>query len=93
VEDGLAGFCAMHGLPLALSQVDQDHRFHSALSSHFGISVHSIMGAPIQHEKRFYGVLELVNRHPASPYLAEEVNALACIAWQLARRLATALAP
>ncbi|MDY0000193.1 MAG: GAF domain-containing protein, partial [Polyangia bacterium] len=91
VHEGLAGFCAMEGLPLALSYMDQDQRLQSALSGPYGLSVHSILGAPIQFEGRFWGVIELVNRLPEGPYLAEEVNALAYIGRQLAERLATAL--
>jgi GAF domain-containing protein len=91
VGQGLAGFCALEGLPLALTDVDQDQRFHSLLSQHFGLAVRSIAGAPLQYEGRFYGVLEVVNRQPDGVYTTEELNTLAYLGRQIAERLATTL--
>jgi GAF domain-containing protein len=89
---GLAGFCAKEGLPLALSYVDQDARFYSALSQRLGLGIASLAGAPVQYQGRIFGVLELVNRISGQPFSVSELDALALIARQLGERLATAFA-
>lgn len=85
--DGLVGFCALQGLPLALTHVAQDARFRSVLSQTLGLAVHSIAGAPIQYEGGLHGVVEVVNQQVRGAYSPEELNTLAYIARQLGERL------
>jgi GAF domain len=91
VTEGVAGFCATQGLPLALSQGDQDTRFSTVLGTQCGLGVYTLAGIPIQYEGRLYGVLELANRQAGGGYTTEELNALAYIGRQLAERLSTTL--
>ena len=91
VAEGLAGFCATQGLPLALTQGDQDARFSSVLGTQCGLAVYTLAGVPIQYQGRLYGVLELANRQAGGSYSTEELNALAYVGRQLAERLSTTL--
>ncbi len=91
ISEGMAGFCATQGLPLALSQGDQDTRFSTVLGTQCGLGVYTLAGAPIQYQGRLYGVLELANRQAGGSYTTEELNALAYIGRQLAERLSTTL--
>ena len=88
---GMAGFCATQGLPLALSQGDQDARFSTVLGTHCGLEVSTLTGVPIQYQGHLYGVLELANRQAGGSYSTEELSALAYIGRQLAERLSTTL--
>jgi GAF domain-containing protein len=91
IGEGMAGFCATQGLPLALSQGDQDARFSTVLGTHCGLDVYTLAGVPIQYQGRLFGVLELANRQAGGSYTTDELNALAYIGRQLAERLSTTL--
>jgi len=91
IGQGVAGFCATQGLPLALTHGDQDARFSTVLGTQCGLAVYTLAGVPIQYQGRLYGVLEMANRQAGGAYSTDELNALAYIGRQLAERLSTTL--
>ena len=85
---GIAGFCATNGVSLTLSDVDQDPRFQSAISRQVGLAVQSVACAPIQHEGRVYGALQVMNHKHRGEYTTTELDAGSYIARRVAEFLA-----
>lgn len=81
---GISGFCAKEGVSLAISDAQNDPRFYRKISEALGYTTHSVACAPIQHEGRVYGCVELMNRTGGSTFSSNEVNALTYIGKQFA---------
>lgn len=81
---GIAGFAAREGVSLAISDAQRDPRFYREISDALTYPTHSLACAPIQHEGRVYGCLELINRSGGSTFSSNEVNALTYIGKQFA---------
>ena len=81
---GIAGFCAREGVSLAISDAQVDPRFYRGISEALNYQTQSLVCAPIQHEGRVYGCLELLNRQNGSTFSSSEVNALTYIGKQFA---------
>ncbi len=81
---GIAGFCAREGVSLAISDAQNDPRFYRKIQAALGYETQSVVCAPIQHEGRVYGCLELINRREGSHFTSNEVNALTYIGKQFA---------
>ena len=73
---GIAGFCAVNGVSLSLSDVERDPRYQASLSRTVGLDVTSIACAPIQHDGNVYGVLQLTNHTVRGEYRPRELDAL-----------------
>lgn len=80
---GLVGFCVREGVSLAISDAEKDPRFYKEISEALGYETKNLCCAPIQHEGRVYGAIELLNKSRA--FLPNEVSALTYIASQLAK--------
>lgn len=85
---GIAGFCATNGVSLTLSDVDQDPRFQSNISRQVGLEIRSVACAPIQHEGRTYGALQIMNHTQRTEYTTGELDAVSYIARRVAEYLA-----
>lgn len=81
---GISGFCAKQGVSLAISDAQRDPRFYRRINEATGYNVNSVVCAPIQHEGRVYGCIELMNRSGGSLFSSHEVNALTYIGKQFA---------
>jgi hypothetical protein len=84
---GLVGACAQQGVALALTEVHRDARFGSVLAEKVGIKPESLLGAPVEHQGRLFGAVELVNRKGREGFSGGEVEAIAYAARMLAERL------
>ncbi|MGM0555888.1 MAG: GAF domain-containing protein [Myxococcota bacterium] len=82
---GVAGFCAREGVSLAISDVERDPRFHKEISEAIGYETKNLICAPVQHENRVYGCIELLNKKRSSAFDSNEMNALSYIARQLGK--------
>jgi putative methionine-R-sulfoxide reductase with GAF domain len=83
----IAGFSAMEGVALAVSDADQDERFYADISDKLGYGVKSLVCSPCQKDGRTYAILELVNRNAGSSFSADDVNVLNFLANQFAQYL------
>jgi hypothetical protein len=72
----IAGFSAMEGVALAVSDADQDERFCKDISEKIGYGINSLVCSPCQKDGRTFAVIELVNRAAGSLFTADEVNVL-----------------
>lgn len=92
---GIVGWVAQNGQPLIVPDVQADGRHFQEVDQRTGISVHSILCAPLQVKNTVIGVLEVVdtrvNRFTADDLtLVEPLAAFAAIAVENARLYAEA---
>jgi hypothetical protein len=79
---GIAGFCTVEGVSVALSDVHRDRRWYSALDERLQYETRSLLCSPMVSAGRAYGCLELVNRKSSASFTDAEVGLLAYIAHQ-----------
>ncbi len=84
---GIAGFCAVNGVSLSLSDVERDPRYQMSLSRSVGLDVRSIACAPIQHDAHVYGALQLINHKSRRDFRPRELDALAFVAGRMGEYL------
>ena len=84
---GIAGFCTVNGVSLALADVERDPRFQSEISRSVGYKLDSVACAPIQLEGRVFGAIQLMNRRNASEYRPSELEVLNYVAKRTAEYL------
>lgn len=60
--EGIAGWVATTGQPLAVSDLDRDPRFASSFASSVGYTPTAILASPIETEDRLLGVIEVLDR-------------------------------
>lgn len=60
--DGIAGWVATTGQPLAVDDLERDQRFAASFASSVGYTPQAILAAPIELEDRLLGVIEVLDR-------------------------------
>ena len=83
---GIAGWVAMSGQPLVVSDLAQDPRWAGA-SATSGYTPRSILAAPVGTSERLLGVLEVLDRSEDRPEAAADLELLAVVADQAALAL------
>lgn len=61
VGEGIAGWVALHGQPLLIPNVNDDHRFAPKVDEAVDFTTRSIVCVPLKSKNRTLGVIELVN--------------------------------
>ncbi len=85
---GIAGFCAVNGVSLALSDVERDPRFQLSVSKSIGYRIESVACAPVQYEGRVFGAIQIMNHQRRAEYTPGELDILNYIARRTAEFLA-----
>jgi putative methionine-R-sulfoxide reductase with GAF domain len=85
---GIAGFSAREGVGIAVSDAPRDPRFFRRISDELGYDNRSILCAPMVHDGRTYGCIELINRKTRPSFGGADQAALSYIATHLAEYLA-----
>ena len=83
---GIAGWVAMSGQPLVVSDLTQDPRWAGAAPTS-GYTPRSILAAPVGTSERLLGVLEVLDRSEDRPEAAADLELLAVVADQAALAL------
>lgn len=83
---GIAGWVAMSGQPLVVSDLAHDPRWAGA-SAPSGYTPRSILAAPVGTSERLLGVLEVLDRSEDRPEAAADLELLAVVADQAALAL------
>jgi hypothetical protein len=86
---GIAGFCAFEGVSVAVSDVQKDPRFYSAVGEKIDFETKSLLCAPMMTHGRSFGCLQLINRKGGPHFEEHEVGVLAYLAHQAALYLNT----
>lgn len=81
---GIAGFCSFEGVSVAVSDVQKDPRFYSAIGEKIDFETKSLLCAPMMTHGRSFGCLQLINRKGSPQFAEHEVGVLAYLAHQAA---------
>jgi GAF domain-containing protein len=84
---GIAGWVAMSGQPLIVSDLQSDPRWSGIPSPTEGYVPRSILAAPVATSERLLGVLEVLDRSEDRPEAAADLELLAVVADQAALAL------
>lgn len=82
VGQGIAGWIATHGQPLAIADVSEDSRWHRALATELE-GIVSFMGAPLRVNEQTIGVLGVSTR-TRREFTSEEIDFISTLAGQAA---------
>ncbi|MFO8071063.1 MAG: GAF domain-containing protein [Polyangia bacterium] len=80
LTSGIVGFATRAGAVLTVSDPASDPRFHENFDQMSGFHTRNVVCAPIQHEGRTLGAIELVNSPREDGFLQSEANVLSYIA-------------
>jgi len=61
--EGIAGWVAMHGVPLLIPDVSADPRFATHFDQQLSFKTRSIIAVPLKIHERVIGVIELINSY------------------------------
>ncbi len=64
IGEGIAGWVALAGQPLAIEDVSQDPRFAADFAASTGYVPRSILATPMETERQIIGVIEVLDRDP-----------------------------
>jgi GAF domain-containing protein len=80
LDQGIAGFVAMTGQPIAISDVDQDARFNRDFAQSTGYVPHSIMATPLTSGEHILGVMEVLDKINAPSFGMQDMELLGLFA-------------
>jgi len=81
---GVAGWVLATGTPLVIEDVHEDPRFAGDVAEDTGYVPSGLMAAPLLHEERALGVLEVLDRPEQSHFSLQEMDLLGLFANQAA---------
>lgn len=84
INEGIAGFVAMTGQPMAVSNVQQDTRFAAEAAAKTGYVPRSILATPLLLHDRIIGVMEVLDKIAAPAFGIEDMELLGLFARQAA---------
>ena len=81
---GIVGFCAKEGQALALSNAARSPLFFKQIAESIGYPARSIACAPVEHEGRSYGAIEILNKTASDEFTAGELEVIKYLGGRLA---------
>lgn len=84
VDQGIAGYVAMTGQPMAISDAQQDARFARSTAEGTGYVPRSILAMPLLWRDRVIGVMEVLDKIAAPAFGMQDMELLALFARQAA---------
>jgi GAF domain-containing protein len=84
INKGIAGYVAMTGQPMAVSNVQQDARFNRDFAEKTGYVPRSILAMPLVSGETVIGVMEILDKLNASSFGLQDMELLAIFANQAA---------
>jgi GAF domain-containing protein len=84
VDHGLAGYVAMTGQPIAVSNVQQDPRFKQDFAQSTGYVPRSILATPLVAGGQVIGVMEVLDKISAPSFGLQDMELLGVFAYQAA---------
>jgi GAF domain-containing protein len=82
--EGIAGWVATTGQPLAVSDLERDQRFAASFASSTGYTPQAILAAPIELDDRVLGVIEVLDRDSNRAGSDDDLNLLTLFGRQAA---------
>ena len=84
LDKGLAGYVAMTGQPIAISNVQQDSRFNQEFAKSTGYVPRSILATPLLRGDHVIGVMEVLDKINAPSFGMQDMELLGMFAQQAA---------
>ncbi len=84
LDQGIAGYVAMTGQPIAISNVEQDARFNRDFAKSTGYVPRSILATPLLAGERVLGVMEVLDKINAPSFGMQDMELLGLFAHQAA---------
>ena len=84
LDKGIAGYVAMTGQPIAISNVQQDARFNQDFARSTGYVPRSILATPLMWGDRVIGVMEVLDKINAPSFGMQDMELLGLFAHQAA---------
>ena len=84
INKGIAGYVAMTGQPIAVSNVQQDARFAQDFAANTGYIPSSILATPLLSGERVIGVMEVLDKVSADSFSLQDMELLGIFANQAA---------
>src|SRR5262249_14470834 len=84
VDHGLAGYVAMTGQPIAVSNVQQDPRFKQDFAKSTGYVPRAILATPLMVGGQVIGVMEVLDKLSAPAFGLQDMELLGVFAYQAA---------
>jgi len=84
INEGIAGYVAMTGQPMAISNVQQDTRFARSTAEKTGYVPRSILAMPLISNERVIGVIEVLDKINAPSFGMQDMELLGIFARQAA---------
>lgn len=84
LDRGIAGYVAMTGQPIAVSNVQEDARFNKDFAKSTGYVPRSILAMPLISEDRVIGVMEVLDKINAPSFGMQDMELLGIFARQAA---------
>jgi len=84
VNQGIAGYIAMTGQPIAVSNVQADPRFKKDFAQSTGYVPRSILGTPLFSDGQVIGVMEVLDKIDAAAFGLQDMELLGVFAQQAA---------
>lgn len=84
LDQGIAGYVAMTGQPMAISNVQQDPRFVQETAEKTGYVPRSILAMPLLSNERVIGVIEVLDKINAPSFGMQDMELLGIFARQAA---------
>ncbi len=72
--EGIAGWVALHNVPLHVADVEKDNRFAAQISHAIGYHTENILAAPLRVSGQCVGVLELINKKNGTDFSSEDMT-------------------
>jgi len=82
MDKGIAGYVAMTGQPIAVSNVEQDARFAQDFAKSTGYMPNSILATPLLSDDRVIGVMEVLDKLQAASFGMQDMELLSLFAHQ-----------
>ena len=84
MNKGIAGYVAMTGQPIAVSNVEQDRRFAQDFAKSTGYMPRSILATPLLSQDRVIGVMEVLDKIQEASFGLQDMELLGMFARQAA---------
>jgi signal transduction protein with GAF and PtsI domain len=84
LDSGIAGYVAMTGQPIAVSNTEEDARFNASFARSTGYIPKSILATPLISGDRVIGVMEVLDKIDANSFGLQDMELLGLFAQQAA---------
>ena len=79
-QSGIAGWVVRNGRPLIVNDVTKDKRFYQTVDKNTGFTTKSIMAVPLIMNRKFVGVIEVINKCDGTDFKQSDLEVITPVA-------------